>query len=237
MKKTIFLAQLALLSSMLCNQQGPIAKEFKQLEEKGGTTAEFIATIDGKAEQVAKELDCIRLILDACKSEGPIDAWSSAQKKLACIAQSTQSRDNSWVLHLAELAQSLPAFSNPDSNIHGNMQIMFETGKKPTRTAPPSNACACEPDKARYITLELELIPVRADQAHSATWSKTVARIIEVIKKISDDAFMQEHAAEAVYELGQVLVDCYMTPDSGVQIKTNTAFYESTPQPESLSTK
>jgi len=228
MKKALGLISSLLLSTTICSKQGPIAREFKKLEKGGGTTTEFIATVDGRAEQVAQELDCVRLSLDAYKSEGSLDAWHPTHRTLTNLTQLAQEGDTHWVEGMAAFMREIPNLSDPDSNIHGNMQIMFEVGKK-QKKALPENATICAPERANYIAVELELIPVRTDQINIESWTKTVNTLIGLIKKISNDSYMKEHATEVVEELGQLLVACQSSPDSGVRLQVNTKFYDTTP--------
>jgi len=236
MKKILLLAQSLFLSVTLCNEpSGPIAQEFKELEKKGATTAELLAAVDGRVEQVAKETDRIRLALDAYQSTGTFDEWTFAHHQLIKIIQLAQAHDNEWINALAELMQRIPVHTNQSSNLKGNMQIMFEAGgRKPSN--PPENSIVCAPEKANHITLELELVPTETENKCSPVWAQLVYHLIKLIKKLSNDELVQELAAEAIQELAHMLVDYYTKPETGIRITPSATFYIVSPSPEAVQT-
>jgi len=233
MKKTILLAQSLLLSSaMYCQEpSGPIAQEFRKLEATGGTTEDFLATVEGKAQQVAKEVSQIKLVLDTYQSEGSIDTWSTARNKLVSIAQLIRTGEEGWIGETVDLIRNIPHYSEQDSNVHGNMQIMFEAGSKPN-TPVPNGLVECEPEKADYISFQVRLTPTDINlPASSIAWIKTISCLIDVIKRVSNEGCSQEDTANAVETLSELITECHNATDH-IKVEAEITFYAAAVVPE-----
>jgi len=194
MKKLLYLNSALLLSCALCDAADkPLSNTLETLRQSGATTAEFLAAVDGKLDQVAEELERVRLSLSIYRSGGEEARWTTLKPQVRRLSESLRADDSAWLDEVKSLVQQ-ELGQDGSKNITVNLGIMFENGKPSDRKQFGQE---CSWDAAEHVLLEVVLTPDQQDADRKA-WRSLAETLIKVLHDVtrSPDEFPEGAGAK-----------------------------------------